>query len=140
MSRIGDVRAALATALGAIDGLRASAYEPDKVSPPQAIVGDLSIDYDQTFGSAADRCHKLDITVRVYVPRATDRAGQDKLDGYVSPTGASSIKAALEADKTLGGVIDDLHVPGMSGYGFYEVGGVVYMGAEFTVSVLATGV
>lgn len=140
MSRIGDIRGAIASTLDAIEGLRAVAYEPDKISPPTAVVGDVSIDYDQTFGTAAARCHKLDITVRVYVARATDRAGQDRLDEYVSPTGASSIKAALEADKTLGGTVDDLHVPSMSGYGFYEVAGTVLMGAEFAVSVLASGV
>lgn len=140
MSRVGDIRTAMATALDGISGLRAKAYEPDSIAPPLAVVGDVAINYDETFGSAADRCHRLAITVRVYVPRANDKAGQDRLDGYVSPTGASSIKAALEADKTLGGVIDDLHVPSMSGYGFYEVAGTVYMGAEFTVNVLAQGV
>src|SRR4051794_12981588 len=99
MSRVGNIRSAMATALATIDGLRATAYEPDQIKPPLAVVGDVAINYDETFGSAADRCHKLTIAVRVYVPRANDKAGQDRLDGYVSPTGASSIKAALEADK-----------------------------------------
>lgn len=129
-------RAGLKTRLDTISGLRVMAGL-DMASVPAVIVGEVAVDYDQTFNGASGKVHEFTWTVRLYVSRADDRSAQDKLDAYLD--GASGIKAALEADRTLGGAAETLRVTAMSGYGVYEVAGQAYLGAEFSVSVWARG-
>ena len=142
MGDVSAVRAALATQLATITGLRSTAFMPDKVSVPQAVVGDVDITFDKTMGRGHDQ---LDIKIRVYASRASDRAGQLTLDGYLKGSGATSIKAALEAGRgapgspALGGAAEDLIVTGVSGYGVYTVADVQYLGAEFAVTVYTRG-
>jgi hypothetical protein len=47
-------------------------------------------------------------TVIVIVGRYLDRVAHSNLDGYLSYSGATSLRAAIEADKTLGGVAQTL--------------------------------
>ena len=137
-----EIRQALATQLATIDGLRTAGFMPDKVTVPQAIVGEVEIDFDLTMHRG---CDKYEFKIRVYASRADDKAGQKKLDSYLAGSGATSIKAALEAGRgapgqpALNGAASDLHVTGVAGYGVYEVAGVLYLGAEFTVDVYAPG-
>ena len=58
---------------------------------------------------------------------------------FLRPSGPGSIKAALEADRTLGGLVDALVVAKRFGYGVYDVGGIDYLGARFTVRVWGRG-
>jgi hypothetical protein len=51
---------------------------------------------------------EMAFTINVVVGRYTDRTANDALDAYLSPTGATSIRAALESDRTLGGVVQTL--------------------------------
>jgi len=44
-------------------------------------------------------------SIIVIVGRYLDRVAHANLDGFLSYSGASSVRAALEADKTLGGVV-----------------------------------
>jgi hypothetical protein len=135
MGDIHAIREGLATALGAIAGLRTNAYVPDSVSTPAAVVGGPDeVSFDQVFGRGADR---FMIPVRLYAGRASERAGQRALDAYLSSAGAQSVKAALEADHTLGGVAHTCRVTRASGYGVYTVAGQDLLGVEFQVEVLA---
>jgi hypothetical protein len=108
----------------------------DKATPPAAFVALNTITFDTTFGRGHD---ELVFVVRAIVSRADDRAAQDRLDAYLDGSGSSSLKAALETDKTLGGLVDTLHVSGVDNYGVYEVAGIAYVGAEFAVTVHAPG-
>jgi len=61
---------------------------------------------------------------------------QDIVDGWISNEGALSVKAALEDDPTLGGLVDDLIVRSSSGHLVFvipELGGRV--GSDWTVDV-----
>jgi hypothetical protein len=69
------------------------------------------------------------------VGRADDRAAQNKLDAFL--VGANSIKAAVEADRTLGGTANTCRVTEMSNYASMNVGETVYLAAQFTVEVVA---
>jgi hypothetical protein len=62
---------------------------------------------------------------------------QTQLDDYLSDDGANSISQALEADSTLGGVIDDLMVIGGNDYGMVEVGGGQMLAGAVEVDILA---
>jgi hypothetical protein len=101
------VRAGLGTALDTITGLRAFDYVPDSLSPPAAVVEPLEIDYDEAMRRGLDVYRAY---ILVIVGRMSDRSSQDRLDAYVAGSGASSVKAALESDKTLGGACSTLQV------------------------------
>ncbi len=136
MASVSAIRAALATNLGTISGLRIVANEPDRLNPPAAAVGLTSLTFDQTFGRGLD---VFELVVRLYASRADDRAGQDRLDAFLAGSGALSVKAALEADKSLAGIAQSLHVTAVENYGVYDVGGTGYYGAEFSVTVWTRG-
>lgn len=57
----------------------------------------------------------------------------DAVDAYLAPTGALSVKAAVEADVTLGGTAHTSRVTGFSDYGTMVISGIEYLGARMTV-------
>lgn len=132
LASLSAVRTGLAAAAAEIDGLRTSATVPDKIEPPTFVVGDVAQQFDQTMSRGLD---EILVSARLYVSRADDRSGQNKLDAYLAGEGASSMKAAIEADPTLGGACDTLRLESQQGYGQYEIAGVAYFGAEFTIRV-----
>lgn len=136
MADVQSVADGLATRLATITGMRTSSHVADAVSVPHASIALEGITFDLSMGRGLDQ---LDFTVRVYASRATDRAGQKSLFSYLSGSGAKSVKAAINGDRTLGGVAADTHVSAVSNIGVYEAGGTDYYGADFTVTVYATG-
>jgi len=132
MANVKDLRAALATAMGTISGLRTSATVPDSPKPPIAVVMPDRIVYDLNAGRGADTFF---FTVLLIVARADDRAAQNNLDAFL--TGSGSIKAAIEVDRTLGGVANTCRVTEMSNYTSLPVGEVLYLSAQFNVEVIA---
>ena len=101
------VRAGIGTALDTIVGLRCFDYVPDSLAPPAAVVEPLEIDYDESMNSGTQFYRAF---ILVIVGRMSDRSSQDRLDAYLTDTGATSVKAALEADRTLGGACATLQV------------------------------
>lgn len=101
------VREGLAEALSTITGLRVFDYVPDSLAPPAAVVEPIEV----TFGDAMQ--YGLDsytAFVLVIIGRMADRSSQNRLDVYAASSGAGSIRAALEADRTLGGACATLNV------------------------------
>lgn len=126
------------TRLATISGLRTSEITPDQINPPQAIVGVPDIpEYRLTFGRGR---FQLAPTVTVLVSAALDRIGQLKLASYANATGASSIPAAIEGDRTLGGIVEECFVEDFRVLGFEEVGAIGYYGGVFQLRVVAPGV
>lgn len=134
MPTVTQIRAALATNLATVSGLRTSALIPDAPQPPIAVVIPDNITYDTAFGRGLDT---YEYTVTVIVGRQSDRTAQGSLDGYCNPTGAQSIKTAIESDKTLGGVAQTLRVTNMKTYGSMTIADTVYLIADFSVTVYA---
>lgn len=125
----------IAARLRTLPGLRVVAYVPDQIAPPTAIVQlPRSIDFDLTYGRGADSYR---IPVLLLVAKVSDRASSSNLAAYLAADGATSVKAAVEADSTLGGIVDDCHVAQATGIGSYTFGGIDYLGAEFTLEVVA---
>jgi hypothetical protein len=60
----------------------------------------------------------------------------DRIYAYMAPTGTESVKAAVETDKTLGGVVDSARVTRHEEPGFYDYGGTTLLGVEFTIEVM----
>ena len=111
---------------------------PESVTPPAAIVfpDDPMVVYDESMGRGVDRWA---FQILVVVSRAVADEGQDALDGYVRSSGGNSIKATIEGDTTLGGVVHDTRVVRVSEYREYEIGGQKLYGARFAVATYATG-
>jgi hypothetical protein len=130
MALISELRTGLATNLATIAGLRTAATVPDNPNPPIAIILPQGVEYDNTFGRGMNT---YTFAVTVIVGRVSERSGQNALDAYVSSTGSSSIKLAIESDKTLNGKAFDLRVTDSRNYGELTVGEVTYLSAEFTV-------
>lgn len=130
MASLSDLRTGIATNLATISGLRTSATMPDNPNPPIAVVMPASISYDEAYQRGMQN---YTFVVMVIVGRVDERTAQNKLDGFVSSTGASSIKLAIESDKTLGGKAFDVRVSEMRNYGEVAVGDVTYLSAEFTI-------
>jgi len=133
MATVKDIRSAIASKLSAIQGLRVTAYVPDSPNPPCAFVEPNSINYDSTFGRGMD---EYDFDVTILVQRVTsERIGQDSLDAYASGAGSFSVKSAIELDRTLGGLVQDCRVTGLTSYGQASFGENTYLAAVFAVKV-----
>ena len=134
MASITAIRSGLATNLETITGLRSGATIPDNVNPPYAIIAPSSVDYHRAFNNALST---YNFTITLVVGRVSERTAQNNLDAYCSPTGSSSIRVAIESDKTLGGVAFDTIVTGMRNYGSVTIGENTYLAAEFDIAVQA---
>lgn len=70
----------------------------------------------------------------------TADGAQRTRDGFLKSSGTGSVKAALETDRTLGGVVDSLHVTNVVPRTLAAPDtDALYLGAEFTVRILASG-
>ncbi len=133
MPALQAVLEALSSRLATIQGLRTFAYVPDLISPPCAIVQlPRTIDFDLVYGRGADT---YTIPVMALVGKGDDRSSHSKLASYLNPDGPTSFKGVLEADPSLGNLVDDVRVLRADGVGAYTFGGVEYAGALFTVAV-----
>jgi len=126
-----QVRDGLKTRLQTISGLRAYDLIPDTVTPPAAVVGQLDFTFDIDNARGLDQAQ---VDVLVIVQRFSERSGQDLLDSYLSGSGATSIKAAIEGDRTLGGTVNTLRVTGAEA-GTYESQGVEFLSYRYRITI-----
>lgn len=120
--------------LATISGLRTYDYPADTVSPPAAIVSlPETVAYDRVLARGADTWN---LRVLVVVAKSTDRAWRTKMAQYLDGAGASSVKAAIEGDRTLGGAANTTRVAAATP-GVFTIGGVDCWGATFDVEVTA---
>lgn len=134
-----QIREGMATRLDTIDGLRPFSHVPGQFSPPAGIVGMPTRPPTETFQRGTDR---WDLTVWIVVARQADLQTEKKLEGFLNPTGAGSVRAAVYADKTLGGVVNDVFETSAEPTDFVFGTGdqqVRYLGLEFTYLILAAG-
>ena len=136
MALLTSIRDGLKTNLETISGLTAYEYVPDWIEPPIALVAPInSLNYDSTMARGADT---YEIPVIVYISRIDAQTAQDEVDGYLASTGATSVKAAIESDPTLGGAAMSVRVISATDYGEYEVTqGTSFLGVTFNVEVIA---
>lgn len=117
-------------------------YVPDDVEVPCIYPESITTDFDQTMGRGTD---KITVKLRLLCARTDDRAGQHNLYGFLAGSGASSIKAAIEAARgvpglgALDGACDDLHVKGHAEARWYELAGERLVGADFSVEIWGDG-
>jgi hypothetical protein len=135
---IQQILTGIKTQLSTIPGLRVSDYVADQINPPQAVVDFPNpLTYHEAFAHGKFR---IDPTVIILVSKTIDRIGTAALSAYASPTGTNSIHAAIELDKTLGGVVDDCIVFDFRRLNQQEIDALLFFGGMFTLHVIASGV
>jgi hypothetical protein len=124
----------LETRLATITGLRVFDHIPDVFAPPCAFVMPENVQYWQGFaGGNAEHAY----TVTVIVGRTSERASQKTLYAFMNYSGDTSIRAAIEADRTLGGVVQTLLVERSDNVRMISQGEADYLAADFSVRVHA---
>jgi len=136
MASFTDIVEGLAANLASIAGLNEHAYILSSPALPAVEVFPQAGVYDRTFQRGLD---SLTFTVRVLVATTTDQGAQRALYSFMDPYGATSIKAAVESDATLGAAAEDVHVTGWSQPQLFDRGGIPALGVEFQVEVWIKG-
>jgi len=128
------IRAALAAAIsGTVPSVQSSPYLLNNPTAPGTYVTEGEIDYDLAMGGGMD---ELEFVIVVLVGYTTDKGAQAKLDTFRDPN--TGVKAAVEADVTLGGACDYCRVTKASKPQTYgRESGPAALGCEFTVAVYA---
>ncbi len=134
VTTVSQIKTGLAANLATVSGLRAYAYQPDNVNTPFAWPLLDSIQYNGAMGGGLIT-HKF--TISVVVGRSAERTAQTLLDGYLSYKGATSIRQAIESDRTLGGVVQDLIVESADNISTLEANDATYLAIDFVVTVYA---
>ena len=96
---VGEIKTALATALGTITGLRAYDRQPDNLNAPFAFPSLETIEYH---GAMSNGLVTQTYRISVIVGRAAERSAEDRLDTYLSYD-QGGVSYAIESDPTLGG-------------------------------------
>ena len=127
------LKAALDNAVTGVSGWQTSAYMLSLPQPPTIDIYPASTVFDTAMARGND---ELLFVVRGLVAFNQDIGAQISLDRLMDATSATGIKTVVEADRSLGGVVQDCRVTACSGYKSYIVDGQPpLLGAEFTVSV-----
>ena len=140
MASLKSLREGLAANLTTIAGYQVSAYELSSPTPPSIqVYVPGPIEYDTTMGRGSD---EWTLGIRAVVALLTDKGAQKKLDLLMDSSGALSVKAKAEFDRTLGLGAEQAQaiVTECSGRLLFDFPGKPTMlGAEWTVKVIAAG-
>lgn len=131
---LADAMDELGDALATISGLRVFPYWADRVQPPAAVVGwPDPLTYDATFGRGSD---EVTLPITVLVGKVDARSARDQLAAYADGSGASSVKAVIEAHEATS--YDSARVT-RAEFGVMPVAGTEYLAATFYVDLTGTG-
>lgn len=128
------IRNGLADALDAIPGLTAYGHIPSRANLPAALVARRVTRFDSTMARGAD---DFEFVITVCVPFADPLVAQDTMSAFLATDGPDSVKATIESDQTLGGVVDFARVREAGEEQIRDFAGVPCMAVEFTVEVTA---
>jgi len=127
-----EIADGLETRLATVSGLRVFNHVPDVFAPPCAFVMPDSVQYWRGFaGGNIEYAY----TVTVIVGRTNERSSQRSLYNYISFDGDLSIRAAIEGDRTLGGIVNTLLVERGDNIRMLSQGDTDYLAADFSVTV-----
>ncbi len=138
MASVAAIADGLKVRLATISGVRAYSYQPEQLNPPFAYPILNGVSYHQTMGMGS-AVTQFDWSVYVVVGRWVDRVAMTNLDDFLSPTGAKSIRAALEADRTLGGACSDLVVSTSANISALEQDDAEYLQVSFSLTIYGEG-
>lgn len=129
-----DIQDGLALALGTIPDLRVADHLPEQLNPPVAVIQVQYVTYHRAMRGGLST---WEYVVSVIAGRMGERSAQRTLDQWMSYDGPWSVREALEADQTLGGVAATVKVNDMLAVRPVSLGDAAYLSCEFNVSVNA---
>lgn len=130
---LATIRDGMVANLANISGIRTYEVIPDNPLMPCAMIKLDRVNYDFDFQRGMT---EYEFVVTMVVTRVTERRAQEKLDAYID-AGASSVKTAIQSDRTLGGAAYDCRVTEMNRIDTVTIGSTEYLAAEFVVMVYA---
>ena len=131
MATISEVRAAIRTQLRTISNLKVPVRVPETLDADAAVVRYAGTIFDTTMSRGSDDQSYI---VQLFTSKASDR-GQDALYEYCDGEGERSIKVAMEANHTLGGLVMDASVTEVREPGTAKPAGVEFYSVEIVVTV-----
>lgn len=134
MANDASIRTALKSALDDIAGLTVYKHVPGQVNVPAAMIQRRRTEYDKTMADGSD---DWEYVVTVLVSWADPEVAQAAMSTYLARTGATSIKATVESDATLGGVVDFAHVREAGEEQIRAVNEIEYLAVDFVIGVTA---
>lgn len=135
MASIGAILDGFKTRLETISGLRAYDGWPDNFNPPGVIV----LPKARQALTMNRAVQQITFELTIAVKPGTLRTAQDSLYAYASDSGTNSIEAALLAEPTLGGAIDDIldiQIDSDQAFGSVNIGGIAHPSTVLTVEVI----
>jgi hypothetical protein len=136
MASIAAILDGIKTRLDTITGFHAYSGLPDSFTPDGGY-GSIS---GRRAGSIDASSQILVFDIVIAVNPVNPRAAKTRLYGYLSDDGSTSVEAALYADPTLGGSVDDIlsiEIEPDRALGTVEVNGVAYPGGILKMEVIA---
>jgi hypothetical protein len=135
---IDDIAAAIAASLESLAadgiGVQATPYILSNPTATGVYVSEGEITYDLAMHRGLDR---FEMRVTLLVGLGSDQAAQRRLRKLRD--GNTGVKALVEVDKTLGGLVDHARISKVSAPRLYgPEGGKGVLGCEFTVDIYAT--
>jgi hypothetical protein len=131
---LSTIRTGLGNRLRTINGLRVAEHLPEQINAPLAVVQLERVEYHRAFAGGASEWQFVIVAV---VGRMGERTAQQLLDDLMAWTGPRSLRAAIEADRSLGGAAQTSQVVAARGVRPFNVGDAAYLGVEFEVTVIA---
>lgn len=138
MADLDQIVGGVAARLETIPGLNVAQYFRGSITPPMAVVGVPSVtEYHAAMGRSS--LYQVDVSVHLFTSSATDEEGQRALARFAAPTGASSVREAVEADRKLGDLVQDCIVREFRPLNLEEYAALQYFGGVFTLQIVAKG-
>ena len=131
---VSDVASGIATRLATVSGLRTFSFDPMQYNPPVAFPILQNIRYHEAFAGGDVQ---MEFSIMLIAARWAERLSYAVLDGYMSFSGSTSIRAAIEADKTLGGVVQTCVLSSSANITSVSSGEAEYLSVEFGLTVHA---
>jgi len=130
-----ELKNGIKTRLETITNLRAYAQQPDQVNPSIGGIAWPTLESITYHGAMRAGLVTHIFTVSVIVGRAAERTAQNLMDTYLSYD--NGIRAAIEADTTLGGYAKTLIVEEASNITTVDANDTTYLTVDFRVVVYA---
>jgi hypothetical protein len=131
---LSELKQGLADRLATVPRLRVSPQIPEQVNPPMAVVSRARVDYHRDMAGGTT---EWTMQVQLIAGRMADRQSQRTIDAWLSWDGTSSVRKAIEADGTLGGVALDTVVTDADALTTFQIGDSEYIGVTMNVTVWA---
>lgn len=131
---LSSLRSGLKDRLATIPGLRVAEQIPEQINPPVAVITRQSVEYH---GAMSGGSSEWSMQVQLIAGRMAEQQSQRLIDEWLSWSGTKSVRAAIEADRTLGGAAHTCKVTSADALTTVQVGDAEYLGVTLNVTVYA---